>query len=393
MAEMYEEDNDDDEIQINEIESEESDCSLPPEDTIMTDLITENTYSYSPEVMKEINQNFRNGFEKFTEEDYQTLQQNIIMYKQGNLEAATYIISMFHQFVSKYARFICYGKISKEDKEFQHKEAGYDKSISRFVALFMSPEKNNSGTDKKDKYKTFAETCGKVCTLFSKFEYCDIYNELVCALLNMANKYKITQEGDKYHHKNGSFHMYVSKCFHFEAHNVLSKLIYDPLAHTETYHIYEDNLISDVNLTGVVNKMRLNGESANENVASVNHSIKAYYLKDTDSENMLEHLMEKTDRKNALKSSDNLVLNEKNEMDPYDVESLNFNWTNGTTCGELFECLTSYERELVILSFIKNKTDSEIASIYGCHRVTIVNHKKEAVRKIKKAALNKKMID
>ena len=74
-------------------------------------------------------------------------------------------------------------------------------------------------------------------TLFSKYEYDDIYNELVLALLNMANKYKITQPGEKFHKENGTFHMYVSKCFHWEAYKFLKKLVHDPLAHYEVVQL------------------------------------------------------------------------------------------------------------------------------------------------------------
>ena len=74
------------------------------------------------------------------------------------------------------------------------------------------------------------------------------------------------------------------------------------------------------------------------------------------------------------------------------MDSLNFNWTNGITCSELFKDLTSYEREIIILSFIKNKTDIEIGNIYGCHRATINEHKKKAVNKIKKIAIELNII-
>ena len=95
-------------------------------------------------------------------------------------------------------------------------------------------------------------------------------------------------------------------------------------------------------------------------------------------------MIAKTDRQQRLNSCNNtLILREEKEVDPYEMDSLNFNWTNGNTCSEIFKCLTSYERELIVMSFAQHKTDSEIASIYGCHRITIVKHKKIAVNKIK----------
>ena len=53
----------------------------------------------------------------------------------------------------------------------------------------------------------------------------------------MANKYKITQPGEKFHKENGTFHMYVSKCFHWEAYKFLKKLVHDPLAHYEVVQL------------------------------------------------------------------------------------------------------------------------------------------------------------
>ena len=93
-----------------------------------------------------------------------------------------------------------------------------------------------------------------------------------------------------------------------------------------------------------------------------------------------------TSRQKDIEQSKTLTLKENNKISAYDIDSLNFNWTNGVTCSELFKSLTSYEREIIILSFIKNKTDIEIGNIYGCHRATINEHKKKAVKKIKEAA-------
>ena len=56
-----------------------------------------------------------------------------------------------------------------------------------------------------------------------------------------------------------------------------------------------------------------------------------------------------------IKNADTLTLKEQDSISAYDIDSLNFNWTNGVTCGELFKDLTPYEREIIILSFIKNK--------------------------------------
>ena len=125
----------------------------------------------------------------FTESDYQELQRNLILYKEGSQEAITYIVRIFHPFITKYTRFIINGDLpySKYIDSRGVERCKVSATISRFVSLFI--EKKGEETDKK---KLFSSTCMRIKTLFSKYEYGDIYNELVLALLNMANKYKIT---------------------------------------------------------------------------------------------------------------------------------------------------------------------------------------------------------
>ena len=302
----------------------------------------------------------------FTESDYQELQRNLILYKEGNQEAITYIIRIFHPFITKYTRFIVNGDLpySKYTDARGIERYKISSTISKFVSLFI--ENKDNETDRK---KLFSSTCFKIKTLFFKYEYGDIYNELVLALLNMANKYKITQEGDKYHKSNGTFHMYVSKCFHWEAYRYLTKLIHDPLAHFEV--------------------MRLCDQFDDMNIDSDVHEV---FIEDENASFKMQEMLDTASRQSDIKNASTLTLKEEESISAYDIDSLNFNWTNGVTCSELFKELTPYEREIVILSFIKNKTDIEIGTIYGCHRATINEHKKKAINKIKEKALELNII-
>lgn len=297
----------------------------------------------------------------FTESDYQELQRNLILYKEGNQEAITYIVRMFHPFITKYTRFVVNGDLptSKYTDSRGNQRVKISPTISKFVSLFI--EKTDKEVDRK---KLFSSTCLRINTLFSKYEYGDIYNELILALLNMANKYKITQEGDKFHKANGTFHMYVSKCFHWEAYRYLTKLINDPLTHFEV-----------IRLRDQFDEMDMEEDQHNE-----------VFIEDETSKFALEEMIDTASRETDIKNADTLTLKEQEPISTYDLDSLNFNWTNGVTCSELFKALTPYEREIVLLSFIKNKTDIEIGMIYGCHRATINEHKKKAVRKIQEAA-------
>lgn len=302
----------------------------------------------------------------FTESDYQELQRNLILYKEGNQEAITYIVRMFHPFITKYTRFIINGDLpySKYTDARGIERRKVSATISKFVSLFI--EKKDKDVDRK---KLFSSTCLRIKTLFSKYEYGDIYNELVLALLNMANKYKITQEGDKYHKSNGTFHMYISKCFHWEAYRYLTKLINDPLSRFEIIRLCDQ--FDDMNTEDETLEVFIEDELA------------AFTI---------QEMIDTASRQSDIEHANTLTLKEQEPISVYDIDSLNFNWTNGVTCSELFKTLTPYEREIIILSFIKNKTDIEIGVIYGCHRATINEHKKRAVNKIKEEALRLNII-
>lgn len=298
----------------------------------------------------------------YTEQDYQELQRNLVLYKEGNQEAITYIVKMFHPFITKYVRFIKFGNLPYTECK-DRKGNKFNKvspTISMFVSLFIDKKDKVTKAEKK---KVFSNTCTKIKALFEKYDYGDIYNELVLALLNMANKYKITQEGDPYHKKNGTFHMYVSKCFHWEAYRFLIKLVKDPLTHFEVMSLRDQfDDMDDEDGFGEV------------------------FVPDEEAEKAYEVVLNNVSRQDAIAKAQTLTMREDAKVDAYDMASLNFNWTNGVTCSELFSDLTPYEREIILLSFIEKKTDIQIGEIYGCHRATINDHKKKAVRKIQAKA-------
>lgn len=298
----------------------------------------------------------------YTEQDYQELQRNLVLYKQGNREAVTYIVRMFHPFITKYTSFVKYGNLPYSKYTNRKGEEHYKVSptISKFVSLFIDKKE---APNREAKKKLFSSTCIKIRILFSKYEYSEIYNELVLALLNMANKYKITQEGDKYHKQNGTFHMYVSKCFHWEAYRFLGKLIHDPLTHFDILSLRDqfDDMDKD-DITGEV------------------------FVEDEESMFVFDEILDNVSRQNSIDGAKTLTMKEDDALGIYDIESLNFNWTNGVTCGELFETLSPYEREILLLSFIEKKNDIQIGEIYGCHRATINEHKKRAIKKVAEKA-------
>lgn len=238
----------------------------------------------------ETNQQQNNDF--FTESDYKELQRNLILYKKGNAEAVTYICQAFHQFLTKYTKFITYGILPHTpfiDKN-GNERFKVDSSVSSFVSLFI----DKKATEGMTRSKAFSATCTKIQTLFSKYEYDDIYNELVLALLNMANKYKITQPGEKFHKENGTFHMYVSKCFHWEAYKFLKKLIHDPLAHYEV-----------VQLCDQFDKLEFDDDQDFNEQALV---------PDEKAEFAYEEMLATASRQNDIKNADTLTLREDEKI-------------------------------------------------------------------------------
>ena len=54
-------------------------------------------------------------------------------------------------------------------------------------------------------------------------------------------------------------------------------------------------------------------------------------------------------------------------------------------CAPEFQVLSSYERELLVLSYVKNQTEDNLAKLYGYSRSTIGSHKRKAIEKLRKA--------
>ena len=304
----------------------------------------------------------------FTEEDYANLYRNLLLFKEGDREATQYIISAFHRVLNAYACFIVLHKIpytTIKDKNGRIYTNRMNKSIYSFICLFVNkrilaqdPQKTNNRGYSMSKQRIMT-TCDYIYSLFNKYEYGDIYNELVLALLNMANKYKIiTDPNDPKYKPNGTFHVYVEKCFHYEAFAFLTKLIKDPITNV---NFTELTSYDEEEFTPVIQK---------SNMLIDQKQISDYNL-------MIDYI----DRKIALEKCNGIALKE-DDVDIYDTDSLNFNWISGTVCNDAFKVLTTYERELIILAFIKNQTEEDIASIFHCSRAAIGVQKRKAIKKI-----------
>lgn len=290
----------------------------------------------------------------YTIEDYKNLDLRIRKFKQdGDKQAMEYIIQSFDMFLKKYTNFLKYGRMYvstyfNDDKQKEY--SGIDKNIWKFVNLFIEKKEGY------DRIAEFTRTCYWMVNSFRRYDYDEIYDELVIGLMNMVRKYKVLEPGDKHYKENGTFHMYVDRAFHWEAYKILTPLINDPLFLPDTTYIDATN--------NVYNSLGID-------------------LKDEVAEIAFNRAINVVTRDNGLDTAIGLVLKEGVKTSPYDDDALNFNWINGSTCSELFDGLTPYERELMVLSYLKKMTDAQLGKIYGISRRTVGLHKLRTVKKIK----------
>lgn len=321
--------------------------------------LNEDDYKY----LKQLDNSYLNNFDpqddttNFTEQDYANLQRNLVLFKDGDREATEYIIKAFHRTLHTYAHFIVLHKLPYVKIPGKDINRVYP-SILNFIKLF-------SGTKKKERFN-IKDTCDYIYLLFKKYEYGDIYNTLVLALLNMANKYKIiTDPNDPKYKPNGSFHLYVKKCFHFEAFHFLKDLSKDPLLSANLLQLAdedENNYDSDIN-------------NVSQSVVPIDERALFEY----------NAVIDTIDRQMAIKNSNVLTIREDDDIDIYSDDSLNFNWINGVACGPIFRSLSPYERELLVLSYTRHQNEDTLASLYGYSRSTIGSHKRRAIAKLQEA--------
>lgn len=274
----------------------------------------------------------------FYQSEWLDLHQHVLDYQNEVDGASDNILNCFEEFIYKYLHFICH-KVYPPNNY----------SIQRFIVLFMTIPKFRKLIKKADgcpKVKAHVyETIDKIHFLYSRLDAEDVYQILVLTLLQMAKKYK--------DYSRPSFHSYVQKCFHYECYRNLNRIINDPAdRRLNNEHYFDD-------------KFRIDDRTI-----------------DTYTVVQFQHVINEVAHEQLLLKSNALVIEEVN-VSVYDNSLFNFNWINGTTCHELFQTLTPFERNILVFSYIYKQTDKEIADHYGLCRATINRKKKAAIEKIK----------
>lgn len=62
-----------------------------------------------------------------------------------------------------------------------------------------------------------------------------------------------------------------------------------------------------------------------------------------------------------------------------------YTWINGTSCSDLFQCLTAEERKLIIKYYMEMYSDRQIAQLYSMHINTVNQKRRKAVVKLAEA--------
>lgn len=275
----------------------------------------------------------------FGKSDYLDLHQVVLDYQDGVPGSGELILQSFEEFLYKYLHFLC-----------DHIFYPDDPSLMRFIALFMWIPEYRRQIKAYQRlpwvHKHFCATVEKIYFLYSRFDADEVKQTLNLTLLQMAKKYK--------DYGRPSFHNYVQKCFHYECYRNFNHVINDP--------VYR----------------RLNNSAAFNDCDYIDASSG-----DRRVINEFERVVNEVSHQQRLQKSTFFLMQEEQEISVYHDEVLNLNWINGVTCHEGFLHLTSFERHILVSSYVHKKTDKEIADHYGVCRATINRKKQAAIQKLK----------
>ena len=268
-------------------------------------------------------------YDKFTHEDYMKVHELVFEAQKGNDDAKIELLDMFDDFLSKYIDLI---------KDGEYNLNNY--AIKKFIGFFIPDPKAKKAINQhfhKPTVRYEIEQAVRLITgIFSCYDKEDIKNDLFIVFWTLCRRYKDTRP---------SFHNYIKMCFSYEVLSYYRPLIKNSSINNPYSHITLEEHDKQTS-TGIHMEMSLN--NSNKYM-----SIKRY---------------------TSIKAKD--------KSSVYEDENLNTNWITGITCSKEFQILTTYERNLIIESYLKKRTDQEIADKYGLSRATINRRKQEAKKKL-----------
>lgn len=273
-------------------------------------------------------QTFSDHRDRFPRISYEAAEQMVADYKERKEGAAERLINAYRGYLLSFLNLINQGNLDLRYKPTR-----------KFLMLFVAdPDKRKriaTWVYSKTGIKEALKVKQMIVEQFKCYSREELYNELVCVLLEMANRYeKKDQSG---------FHNYMWTSFHFYAYRALQPLIADPLV----WHMDENVSMGE----------KFEGTDACGD-----------YLKSS-TQDMIHDI-----DKEAVRTIDE------------ELDSLSDNWINGLTCSPIFAELNPFERRILKEYYANHWEDQEIADQLAACRATINRRRLAAERKVFAAA-------
>lgn len=285
--------------------------------------------------------------------EYKEIHDLVYEYQDGSQVAAKFLLMNFKTFLNKYCSLIKFGQYNLDHY-----------SIRSFIKLFIDKPsdrtKINSYFANSSGRKVADETVARITGIFSNSSIEDIRQELYIIFFNMCSKYKDTKP---------SFHHYVKRNFHYYAYRHFEKITKDPLARG---HIVYKNIVSNSDFDRNIQEIELDD-----------------ILQDETIDIEMDQLLTEVEMFYNMKLSKTPSVKQKS-ISIYDNAFLNVNWINGITCSDIFKVLTPFERKILVMWYVENKTDSDIAEEFGVCRGTINKRRAIAKSKLKETVTKNK---
>lgn len=284
--------------------------------------------------------------------EYKKIHDLVYEYQSGSTEAADVLLLSFKTFLNKYCSLIKYGQYNLDHY-----------SIRSFIKLFIEKPsdraKINSYFANLVGRKIADDTVGKITGIFYNSSQEDIKQELYIIFFNMCSKYKDTKP---------SFHHHVKRNFHYYTYRHFEKITKDPLARGHVVFnsskCYENDM-GDFDISNLL------------------------YDKSIDFE--MDQLLNEVEMFYNMKLSKTPSVKQKG-VNVYDNAFLNINWINGITCSDMFKVLTPFERKILVMWYVNNKTDTDIAEDFGVCRGTINKRRAIAKSKLENAIIDYRIL-
>jgi hypothetical protein len=212
----------------------------------------------------------------------------------------SFLILSFAPFIMRYAVLINTGEVLRG--KYKAKDGSIKYSTPRSIRKFLQFYSSESIRRNKKAYKKACET---IKYRYRAYEFGDIYNEVVLTFADFVNTFRTRDDL-----KNGSFTDFLSNQFHFYMNNTLRrKLLKDPL-------VVIPEFIDPPEYSYTIDYSSL-------------------------------------DKEISVKNSHTLTVDTSDDID--------FNWISGITCNDVFKSFTRYERDLIYMLYVENKTVRQIA--------------------------------